>query len=364
MSEHAEIVVAGGGIAGLSIAWELARRGRPPLVLRGPQPATSEVAAGMLAPMPEASANPRLLRLAVEALRAYPEILGDLAEAAPSDVGWLASGVLRLAYGEEEAAALREEVGSYEAAGMPSRWLAPAAVAAEVPGVGLEGLTGALLTYDEAQVQPAWMLEALETAIVAAGGRIRSAEVAAVWSREGGAAVDLAGGGAITAARVILALGSWTARLPGLDYLVRPVKGQLLVLRAASRPARILFSGHDYLVPKADGTLMLGGTMEEAGFSTAPDEGAERLRELLPRIWPAAAGAPGTALAGLRPAAPDGLPVVGPLPEIPAVHVFTAHFRNGFLLAPLCARLAAAEILGEPPHPLLAPLRPARLRKS
>ncbi|MDP9326474.1 MAG: FAD-dependent oxidoreductase [Candidatus Dormibacteraeota bacterium] len=361
-SPRPDVVVVGAGIAGLSIAWELSRRGQAVTVLRSSRPATSLIAAGMLAPMPEVAINPPLGRLATEALRYYPDFLEALADETDRPTGFVRSGLLRVAYSAEEAVALREAVGQYEAAGMPSRWLSPAAAAKEVPGLGTGGLAGGLLSFDEAQVQPAWLLAALEAGIVARGGEVIEAEVEAV-EEAGDAAALRTPDGVITADRVVLALGSWSGTLPGLDYPVRPVKGQLLAFPpGAPGPEVILYRDHNYLLTKADGTVVLGGTVEaDAGFSLNPDERVEELRRLLPELWPALVGAEAQVRVGLRPAAPDGLPVIGGLPALPHAYVFTAHYRNGFLLSPYSARLAADEILEAREAPLLRPMRPGRL---
>lgn len=358
----AAVVVLGGGIAGWTIAWQLLRRGMSVRLVAGQEPMASAVAAGMLAPMPETSINPSLGRLGAEALRAYPEFLDSLAEDTSMRTGFERSGVLRVAYGSPEAEALREQVGTYEAAGMPSRWLDRAACAREVPGIAETGLTGGLLSYEEAQVQPDWLLAALRQAFARRGGELVEAEVLAIAPHQGSVTISLAGAAApeqLTADVAVLALGSWSGAVAGVTLPVRPVKGQLLVFPTGPGPSRILYWGHDYLLTKPDGSVILGATMEEAGFSTATDERADELRPVLRKLWPVLADAPATARAGLRPAAPDGLPISGWLPG-GDVYAFTAHFRNGFLLAPLAARLAGNEIATGREEALLRALRPGR----
>ncbi|MFY9615926.1 MAG: FAD-dependent oxidoreductase, partial [Candidatus Dormiibacterota bacterium] len=227
---------------------------------------------------------------------------------------------------------------------------------------GTVGLAGGLLSFDEAQVQPAWLLAALEDGIVARGGEVVEAEVEAV-EEAGDSAHVRTGDGVMAAGRAVLALGSWSGTLPGLDYPVRPVKGQLLAFPAgAPGPEVIIYRDHNYLLTKADGTVVLGGTVEtDAGFSVTPDERVEELRRLLPVLWPGLVGAEADVRVGLRPAAPDGLPVIGGLPSLPHTYIFTAHYRNGFLLSPYSARLAADEILEVREAPLLRPMRPGRL---
>ncbi|MHB8509535.1 MAG: NAD(P)/FAD-dependent oxidoreductase [Candidatus Dormibacteria bacterium] len=357
-------MILGGGIAGLCMAWEAARRGLAPVVIRGATPPTSLAAAGMLAPMPESSALSGLALFAVEGLRHYPTFLDELGEDSVTASGFSRPGLLRLAYSDEEATALREGVGTYEAAGMPSRWLSVRGCLDELPGLNPDALRGGLLSYDEAQVQPGWLLALLERRIAVEGGVFRGGE--AVRVRGGaalgdGAEVELSGGEVVDAEQVVVAAGSWSGLLEGVFCPVRPVRGQLLVISEVPLPSRILFVGHDYLVAKADGTLVVGGTMEEdSGFSLEPSAAADRLRALLRAVWPAAMLGPVRVQVGLRPAAPDDLPLIGQVPGMPAVHLFTAHHRNGFLLSPLGARLLAGEIFDREPARLLTPYRPGR----
>ena len=358
------LLVLGGGVAGLCISRELLLAGAQAAIMRGRRPRTSEVAAGMLAPMAELSHNPGLGSLAVEALRDYPEFVAGLEADTGMDVGFGRTGVLRVAFDEAEAVALREEVGRYEAAGLPSQWLGPESCRREEPGLG--EVAGGLLSFDEAQVHAGLLLRALESA----PGRhtaIDDVEVVGVedLGHEGGrvsyrreeTSVD-----ELAASAVIIALGSWSGQLNAAHLPVRPVKGQLLSFGRVSGPRRILVAGHNYLLTKADGEVLLGGTMEEAGFSLDATGEAQDLRRLLPRLYPQLVPQPATVRVGLRPATPDGLPVVGWVGGKRPIYAFSGHFRNGFLLAPLTARLAAAEIMEAKVSPLLQPLRPDRFQ--
>jgi glycine/D-amino acid oxidase-like deaminating enzyme len=164
----------------------------------------------------------------------------------------------------------------------------------------------------------------------------------------------------LSIAAVVVALGSWSGALPGGAVPIRPVKGQLLIFAGQPGPAPMVYWGHNYLLTKPDASVVLGATMEDAGFSTTVDEKAEALRSLLGRLWPALAAVPATGRAGLRPAAADGLPVIGWI-RPRNVYAFTAHFRNGFLLAPMTASLAADEIVDGVEEDFLRRLRPGRL---
>lgn len=359
----ARVVVVGAGVAGLSIAWELSRGDAAVTLVRSHRPRTSMVAAGMLAPMPESQLTRALTWLGAEALRDYPRFLDALAEDSSRDVGFIRSGVLRVAADDHAAAELREEVGHYEAAGLPSQWLSGRGARDLAPGLPAS-LAGALCSFDEAQVQPEWLLAALEEAAFRHGVGLVDGEVIGLDATGDGAVVVLADGRRLEADRVVLAAGSWSSELGGRAVPVRPVKGQLLAFRGAKGPRPIIYAGHNYLLSKADGTVLLGATMEDAGFSLDGDAVGEALRELLPGLWPGLVAAPAEVRVGLRPGTPDGLPLVGNLPAMPAVYAFTAHFRNGFLLCPHQAGLAAREMLRHETSELLQPLRPRRFKSG
>lgn len=355
----ARVVVIGGGVAGLTMAWELARDDAAVTLVRSSRPRTSLVAAGMLAPMPESQLTRPLTWLGAEALRDYPRFLGALAEDSARDVGFRRSGVLRVAADDDAAADLREEVGHYEAAGVPSQWLSGRGARDLAPGLP-ESLAGALYSFDEAQVQPEWLLAALEEAAFRRDVGLVDGEVVGLDTTPGGAVAVLAGGSRLEADRVVLAAGSWSSELGGKAVPVRPVKGQLLAFPGGAGPRPIIYAGHNYLLTKADGTVLLGATMEEAGFSLDGDAVGEALRDLLPGLWPGLAATPAEVRVGLRPGSPDGLALVGSIRQRPALYAFTAHFRNGFLLCPHQAHLAASEILRGELSEMLAPLRPRR----
>ncbi|MFN2463088.1 MAG: NAD(P)/FAD-dependent oxidoreductase [Candidatus Dormibacteria bacterium] len=352
-------VVIGGGIAGLTIGWQLVRRGAEVRLVSSSRPRASMVAAGMLAPMPESASTPSLVRLASQALHHYSAFLATLAEDTAREVGFRRCGVLRVAADERQRASLREEVGTYEAAGLPSQWLDPRSVRRIAPGLPAD-VAGGLVSFDEGQVHAGWLLEALEEAAIRRGLVAMTGEVAQIRSHAGHVEVLLAGGERMPADCVILSAGSWSAALGGAAVPIRPLQGQLLAFEDVTGPEPILYSGQDYLLSKPDGTVLLGGTMSESGFSVAPDGRAEDLRALLPLLWPELVGRPAATRVGLRPAAPDGLPICGPLPGQSAVYVFTGHLRNGFLLCPHGAHLAAREILDGAREPLFATLRPNR----
>jgi len=178
-----------------------------------------------------------------------------------------------------------------------------------------------------------------------------------------------AGEETIDCSAVVLAGGAWNselARQVGCEIPVSPVKGQILALRTETGAFGHTVYAHDiYVVPRPDGRVVVGATEEPgAGFDVRTQAGdVEALRQRAVALVPALADAPldGLAWAGLRPASPDGLPVLGELPERPGVHVAAGHFRNGILLAPVTGEIVAQGILRGKAHPLLMPeFRPER----
>jgi glycine oxidase len=171
--------------------------------------------------------------------------------------------------------------------------------------------------------------------------------------------------GPIEAGAVVLAAGAWSLQVAGHGLppnAVRPVRGQIAVV-ATTPPllSRVIFSGHGYAVPRADGRILLGSTMEEAGFEKAVTAGGLRhVLEVGIDLAPAIAAAPVVeSWSNFRPASPDGEPILGP-GAVPGLFYATGHTRNGILLCPITADAVAACVLGTPPPVELAPFSARR----
>src|SRR4051812_14362279 len=329
-----DLLVIGGGIIGLSVAWRAAQRGARVAVLeagaigRG----ASHVAAGMLAPVAEVEvgeAGRRLLELSLASLQRRPGFAIALREGPGIDVGLRESGTLVLARDGDEAASLERELAFRRELGLGVQRLRPSEARRREPALA-PALRLALDVPGDASVDPRRVLEALVAACRAAGVELRE-------GRRAETPPDGPG--------VVAAAGAWTGELlPGVP--VRPVKGQLLRLRDPRGPGlvgRVLRFDGGYLVPRDDGAYVLGATMEERGFDTTVTAGGvyELLRdahELVPGLSELVIE---EAIAGLRPGTPDNLPIVG---ERDGVLLATGHGRNGVLLAPLSAELVVAEL--------------------
>ncbi len=356
-TKQPDVVIVGGGVIGLACAWRSAERGLDVVVLERDRPGAgaSNVAAGMLAPVGEATwGEDRLLGLALESHALWPRFAAELTEAARRDFGLLDVGALHVALDRDQAAELRRRFELMESLGLAAEWLRPQACRELEPGL-TPALSAGVHAPHETAVDPRALIGALVAAVEAAGGRIEVAEVAAAIVERGRlAGVRTAAGGEYRAASTVLAAGSWSAAewLPAeARPPIRPVKGQIITLAGPpSQPVceRIVLTERLYMVPRIDGRLVVGATVEERGFDTRVTAGAvyELLREAYRALPDVAELELVETIAGLRPATPDNQPLVGP-GAIAGLVLATGHFRNGILLAPLTADRIAALLAAE-----------------
>jgi glycine oxidase len=370
-----EVLVVGAGVIGLACAWRAAQRGLSVRVIDRDTPGAgaSRVAAGMLAPVGEASwGEEALLQLNLDSARAYPEFAAELEDTSGLPVGYRRSGALHVALDVDEAEELRRHHDLQRSLGPAAEWLRPAECRELEPGLS-PGIAGGVHAADDAEVDPRTLIGALVAAIGRAGGEIvPSADATdAVFEGERLRGVRIADGREMLADRVVLATGCWSgstgwipedARPP-----VRPVKGEVVDLRgAAASPVseRIVATPRVYVVPRADGRVVVGATVEERGFDLSVTAGGvhELLREayrVLPEIAELAFS---DALAGLRPGTPDNAPVIG-RSSLDGLVVATGHYRNGILLAPITAGAVAAILAGDDPPAVVAPMAPQRFER-
>jgi glycine oxidase len=374
--ERVDVAVVGGGVIGLASAWRLAQRCASVAVV-DPDPGggASGVAAGMLAPVTEARLGEAdQLRLNQASWARWPDFAAEVAAAAGRPVGYREDGTLVVALDADDRAALDEIAARHRAMGLAVEVLRGREARAHEPGLA-PGVRGGMLAADERSVDPAALVASLRVAAEGAGVAMVEAAAERMITSAGGrvTGVELAGGaGTIAAGTVVLAAGCASASLPGLPEAVRPpvrpVKGQILTLRPppgdtpVTRTIRGLVRGSTiYLVPRDDGRVMAGATVEERGWDRRPTAGGayELLRDALALV-PGLDDAELVALrTGLRPGSPDDLPLVGP-GGIDGLVVATGHFRNGVLLAPVTAEAVAAAVAGEPVPPEVAPCDPRR----
>jgi glycine oxidase len=355
-----DAIIVGGGVIGLCSAWRAAQRGARVAVLERERPpaGATRVAAGMLAPVGELTfGEPELLELTLAAAELYPAFVAELEGATGMATGHRACGALHVALDRDEAAQLRRVHDLQRSLGLAAEWLAPSRCRELEPGL-TPSPAGGVHAAGEGSIDPRRLTTALLAALEGEGVEVRSGAEATEALIERGriAGVRTGAGGELLGGAVVLATGAWSGRADWLPEHarppVRPVKGQILELRPAAGEecpvGRIVASERVYLVPREDGRLIVGATVEERGFDTAVTAGGvhELLREAYRLVPEVAEMELVEAMAGLRPGTPDNMPLVGP-GELEGLLLATGHHRNGILLAPLAADLIA-DLLSPP----------------
>jgi glycine oxidase len=376
-SDGFDVAIVGGGVIGLSCAWRAAQRGARVVVLERGEPGAgaTRVAAGMLAPVGELTfGEPELLELTLAAARAYPQFVAELEAATGASTGYERLGALHVALDRDEAAQLRRVHELQRSLDLEADWLPPRRCRDLEPGL-TPSFHGGVFAPGEAAIDPRALTRVLLAALAGQGVEVRSGTevVGGIFEGErlagvrvrsvAGAEGDIgrAAEEELRAEQVVLASGAWAGSTEWLPAharpAVRPVKGQVLELRARRLPGmdkaepvarHILASERVYLVPRPDGRLIVGATVEELGFDTAVTAGGvhELLREAYRLLPDVAEMELVGATAGLRPGTPNNLPLVGP-GAIDGLVLATGHFRNGILLAPLAAQAVADHLCGD-----------------
>lgn len=370
----ADVAVAGGGVVGLGIAWRAATDGlRVTLCDPAPGSGASWAAAGLLTPVTEIRyGEEALLELTMASARSYPDFVAELEELTGLEAGYRTCGTLVVARDADDHAVLDDLYAYQQTVGVRAERLRGRDTRRLEPRLAPR-TRGAILTEQDHQVDNRALVTALRRACELAGVDLRATAVDAV-TVEGDRAtgVDLADGTRVAAGQVVLAAGCRSGQVGGLPPEVvppvRPVKGQLLHLRGPADDPLVSHNvwGMDaYLVPRADGRMVVGATMEERGFDTTVTAGAvhELLRAAIELIPDVAELQLTETVAGLRPGTPDNAPMLG-ASELPGLVVATGHYRHGFLLAPVTA-MTIAELLRTGTAPAsIAPFTPRRFSRA
>jgi glycine oxidase len=345
------MLIVGGGVIGLSIARELHRLGvdRITVVDRGRLGReASHAAAGMLAPNAECEAIDEFYKFCDESRLMFRGLASELFDETGIDIELDRSGTLYAAFAEEDSAHLDKRFGLQKAAGIPVDRLSAGETLNAEPAISPD-VRGSLSFPNDWQVENRKLLNALIQYVKA--NRIEAIEGLHIDSLivEGERVCGAVAGTELLRADVtVLATGAWTSfiKISGkeLPFTVKPIRGQMISYRPVGRPfRRIIYSPRGYLVPRADGRILIGATVEDVGFEDGTtDEAVRQLSEAAVEIAPFLANEPiAQHWSGLRPFAAGGLPIIGPLPGHEQLFAATAHYRNGILLAPLTARLIA-----------------------
>ena len=366
-----KILIIGGGVAGLAIGWRLVRSGCDVEVLeRGlAGRASSWAAAGMLAATAETGGDDNAYaRLARAGRAAWPRFAAELENVYGSSIGYRKCGALLVARTKPRAAQLKSAAKRLFAAGESVAWLDTKEARANEPLLS-ETIEGALHAPGDAQVDNRILAAALAKAFVGAGGILREhCDVRNLETESGRVTGVLTSDGIIEADKIVIAAGAWSSGISGIDPdalpPVRPAKGQMAALAppaGAAMPAPLIWGEEIvYLVPRI-GTLLVGATVEDAGFETsvsreARDDLIARAERLIPSLrgWRVV-----ESWAGLRPRTPDDAPVLGET-SVSGLYIASGQFRNGILFAPVIADMMRDAVLEKDPGELFRAFAPGR----
>jgi len=362
---HPDVLVVGGGIIGLAAARELAGRGASVALLERGEPGrgASAAAAGLLAPLAEHPEPGPAFDAARAARDLWRPWLGELAEESGTAVEYDDSGTLVVAADDAEAEAIGRLGAAAGELGEAVEELAVVEARRLVPDLG-PAVRRVLLARGDHRVDNVAACAALAAACrrrgvaLHAGVAVERVDVVGGTVRVTARAAGSAGATTFETAAAIVAAGAWSGAIGGLPPLpVTPLRGQMLSLggvawrwrgpiRAGERYA--VGRGLANAVPRGAGSLLVGATVERAGFDAVNTAaGLSELTRFVQRFLPGLAERPVTSTwAGLRPASPDAQPLLGRWPERPGVWAATGHHRNGILLAPWTARHLAGLVAG------------------
>ncbi len=371
LPKTANVVIIGGGVIGLSIARALAQRHvKETLVIErgGLGNESSSAAAGMLAPQVEADCADEFFDLCCRSRNMYVHFASALREETGIDVELDTTGTLYLALTEHDRQEIERRYEWQSRAGLPVEKLSADDARSLEPCIS-EHTRVALKFPVDIQVENRRLLNALATSNASSGVRLLTGTAVKSIKIHSGRVEGLeTSRGFVSTPNIVVAGGAWTSFIIGSHEMlptlaIEPVRGQMLSFETnPSIAAHVIYSPRGYLVPRRDGRLLAGSTTETAGFDKrVTAEGVHSILchalEIAPRIANLALV---DSWAGLRPRAPDNLPVLGPAPGIQGLVYATGHFRNGILLAPITGDLIASVIANNVVSPALGAFSPAR----
>ena len=360
---HAEIVIVGGGVIGLSIAWELAGQGADVLVLDKQHVGqeASWAGAGMLPPGNLEGALAPFDRLRALSAQIWPRWTETLRDLTSIDNGYVHSGGITVSLDDESCSSLRDE---WNAEGVSLFDLDADKLHAREPALSPEISEGFLIP-EMSQVRNPRQLHALKSACIRGGVTILEGQLASEIEQSHSKIVAVkTSEHKITGDRFCFCTGAWTPSLTeqlGCHIPIKPIRGQIVLLNTGAPViSHIIEVGDRYLVPRPDGRLLIGSTMEEAGFEKKTTvEGVAGLLDFARRLIPELASAEiEQTWAGLRPMSATGIPFLGPLPDFDNAFVAAGHFRSGLQTSPGTAVVMRELLLGQETSLDLVPFFP------
>jgi len=348
-----DVLIIGGGVIGLSIARELRKKGSQKITIleRGKiGQESSFAAAGMLAPNAETERKDDFTEFCAESLNLYPDYAEEIHAETGIDIELDRNGTLYLVFTEEDAQEISRRYNWQKRAGLRVEHLTARETLRAEPFVSPD-VRESLFFPNDWQVENRRLLRGLHK--YAELNRIKIVENAQIVTLliENNRII-----GAETvnekflAPIVVLATGAWTSLIKAENFIlpqVKPIRGQMISFQTAKRLfQKVIYSPRGYIVPRADGRILVGATVEDVGFDKSmTDAGTEFLRETALEISPGLGNLEiHEKWVGLRPFAADGLPIIGAFAEVENLFIATAHYRNGILLAPLTAKIMAEKI--------------------
>jgi len=348
-----DVAVVGGGLIGAAIAFELARAGLRVGLFDKQEPGkeASWASAGILSPAPESPAMITLVPLGKASMDLYPEFVASVEELSGLDVGYRAKGTVEVLTSRQAREEMSTVIALHHGLGLRAEPLSPDDARELEPDLR-EDLEAAVLRPAEASVDNRLLTRALVAGARSSGVEIHAGVGAESLWIEGEACKGLlAGGERISAQHTVVAAGCFSAQIHGAEKYapVRPAKGQMISLVCPDvKIERVLWGDEIYLVPRNDGRILAGATVEYKGFDKMVIAGGQRkLLSAAIELVPALEGARvDETWAGLRPDSPDHLPILGPT-DLQGLVIATGHFRSGVLLTPITAKLVREWITTE-----------------
>lgn len=347
------VLIVGGGVIGLSLARELHKKGVAQITIleRGATGRESSLAAaGMLAPNAECDRADAFSEFCTESLRLYPNFAAELLDETGVDIELDASGTLYLAFTEKDSAEIRRRYEWQKRAGLAVEHLTAQETLRAEPFVSPD-VRESLFFPEDWQVENRRLLRALEKyAEINHIKIVENAEVTNLLTENGKITGAATANENFFAEKVVLTTGAWTSLIKIGGFAlpsVKPIRGQMIGFQTAKRLfGKVIYTPRGYIVPRADGRILVGATVEDVGFDkTLTDAGTEILLDAALEISPSLANLEIVEKwAGLRPFAADGLPILGDFAELENLFIAAAHYRNGILLAPLTAKILAEKI--------------------
>ena len=370
-----EILVIGGGIIGLAIARELHKKGEREITILERDKLGREssfAAAGILAPQSEAEKQDDFFHFCDESKKLYSRFADELFDETGIDIELDQSGTLYLAFSENDIAEIRHRFQWQKKAGLQVEHLTARETRKVEPFISPD-TREALFFPNDWQVENRKLLAALQKYVETNKiETIENVEVKNILIKRGKAVGAETDDKKFQAEKVVLTTGAWTSLIKAgeNDFMfpaVKPIRGQMLSFHTAKRLfEKVIYSPRGYLVPRLDGRILAGATVEDVGFDkSVTQSGVDFLFDNAAEIAPSLINLePDEKWAGLRPFVADGLPVLGVFQETENLFIATAHFRNGILLAPMTAKILADKIVGNSQSKYLEIFSPRRFGRK